>query len=323
MKLSTYYMALKVLGVSFLLLNGSAHAAEENSKPVISKLVTVKQVKQENITPVVWLPGNVTSRLDAQLSAEQNGRLMWIKDIGSVVKKGEAIAKIDSQEIEFQLAEQQSQLRQQQSNTDYLRKQQKRQMALINNKSTSRNEFDRTARDLSIAEEALNSLKIQIAHTQMMIERSTIRAPFDGQVNQRMAQQGEYMTVGNPLIQLVDPTTLDISISAPLAVSAFLNRGDNMVVKWDDQLQSLPIRTWSPAGEQSSRTFQVRLEASNLSLMSGSAVIVSLPKAKANLSTMVPRDALVLRETETFVVTVDQDDTAHKVSVMVGRGEGD
>ena len=52
-------------------------------------------------------------------------------------------------------------------------------------------------------------------------------------------------------------------------------------------------------------------------------VIVSLPKAKGNLTTMVPRDALVLRETETFVVTVDQDHTAHKVAVLVGRGEGD
>lgn len=318
MKLLTNSTIFTVLGVSILMLSAPSHAEQDDSK-----LVTVKQAKQENITPVVWLPGNVTSRLNAQLSAEQSGRLMWIKDIGAVVKKGEAIAKIDSREIEFQLSEQQSQKRQQQSNTDYLQKQLKRQKALISNKSTSRIEFDRTERDLSIAKEELNSLEIQIARTQMWIERSTIRAPFSGQVNSRMAQQGEYITVGNPLIQLVDPSTLDINISAPLGVAPFLIRGDHMVVKWNNQLKSLPIRTWSPAGEQSSRTFQVRLEASNLDLMSGSAVRVSLPKEQANLSTMVPRDALVLREAETFVVTVDQNNAAHKVDVLVGRGEGD
>lgn len=318
MKLLINSTIFKALGVSILLLNGHASAAQDDSK-----LVTVQQAKEEKITPVVWLPGNVASRLNVQLSAEQSGRLEWIKDIGTAVKKGDAIAKIDSREIEYQLSEQQSQKRQQQANTEYLRKQQKRQKALINNKSTSRIEFDRTARDLSVAEEALNSLEIQIARTQMVIERSTIRAPFSGQVNLRMAQQGEYVSIGNPLIQLVDPSTLDINISAPLAVAPFLNRGDHMVVKWNNQLQSLPIRTWSPAGEQSSRTFQVRLEASNLNLMSGSAVTVSLPKEQANLSTMVPRDALVLREAETFVVTVDQDNAAHKITVLVGRGEGD
>lgn len=318
MRLLSNSTFLKALSVSILLLNGMANAAEDDSR-----LVSVKQAKQENITPVVWLPGNVISRLNVQLSAEQNGRLLWIKDIGTVVKKGEAVAKIDSQEIEYRLAEQQSQLRQQKSNTEYLRKQQKRQKALINNKSTSRTEFDQTERNLSVAEEVLNSLEIQIERTKMIIERSTIRAPFAGKVNRCMAQLGEYITTGNPLVQLVDPLTLDISISAPLAVAPFLNRGDNMVVKWNNQLQSLPIRTWSPAGEQSSRTFQVRLDASNLDLMSGSAVTVSLPKSHANLSTMVPRDALVLREAETFVVTVDQDNAAHKIAVLVGRGEGD
>ncbi|PHS16425.1 MAG: efflux transporter periplasmic adaptor subunit [Kangiella sp.] len=318
MKLAIYSNTLKAISLSFLLISPTTYAAQDELK-----LVSVKLAKQEQVTPVVWLTGNIASRLNVRLSAERNGRLLWIKDIGDQVKKGEALAQLDTLQNEFRLAEQQSQLRQQKSNTEYLRKQLKRQKALINNKSTARIELDRTERDLSVAEEALNSLNIQISRTQLVIDRSTIRAPFDGQVNQRMAQLGEYITVGSPLVQFVDPNTLDIRIAAPLSVALFLNRGDNMVVKWNNQLQLLPVRTWSPAGTQSSRTFEVLLDASNLKLMSGSAVTVSLPKELANLTTMVPRDALVLRERETFVVTVDQDNAAHKVDVLVGRGVGD
>ena len=317
MKFTNYLQTLRALSVSLLLVGSIANAAQDDSK-----LVSVMQAKQESVAPVVWLPGNITSRLNVRLSSEQNGRLMWIKDIGEKVNKGDALAKIDTQQVEYQLAEQQSQFRQQKSNTEYLRKQLKRQKALIHNNSTARIELDRTERDLNVAVEVLNSLSIQISRTELTIERSTIRAPFDGRVNQRMAQQGEYVVVSSPLIQLVDPLSLDIKIAAPLSVEPFLKRGDNIVVKWNNQLRSLPVRTWSPAGEQSSRTFEVFLDASNLDLMSGSAVTVSLPKELASMNTIVPRDALILRESETFVITVDQDNAAHKIDVLVGRGVG-
>jgi multidrug efflux pump subunit AcrA (membrane-fusion protein) len=49
---------------------------------------------------------------------------------------------------------------------------------------------------------------------------------------------------------------------------------------------------------------------------------VSLPKEVSQESTIVPRDALVLRASETFVLTVDNDKKAKKVNVIVGQGDG-
>lgn len=299
----------------------SADIADKTEPP--AKLVSIEQVKQENVTPVVWLPGNVTSRLDVSLATEQNGVLLWVLDVGSVIKKGQSIAKLDSREFEFQLSEKQAQLRQQQANTVYLQKQLKRLKSLLNNNSTARIEFDRTERDLSVAEDELVSLKVQVKRIKLAIDKATVKAPFEGVINRRMAQQGEYVTSGTPLVQLVDPNALDISISAPLSVAPYLVRGDKMLVKWSNNLMELPVRTWSPAGEQSSRSFNVRLDAANLDLMSGNAVVVSLPKEQASLSTMVPRDALILRKKETFIVTVDEARKVHRIGVEVGRGYGD
>jgi multidrug efflux system membrane fusion protein len=315
MSTKQFFHPVKLASLCIFMLTTSVCAVSDDSK-----LVTIKQVRQQNMTPIVWLPGNVISRRNVRLSAELNGRLVWISDIGTKVKKGEAIAKIETKELEFQLAEAESQLRQQQANTIYLVKQQKRLKALTKNMSTARIELDGTSRDLVIAQETLKSLNIQIARTQLAIDKATVRAPFDGLVNFRMAQQGEYTRVGNPLIQFVDPISLDISIAAPLSIAPFLSRGEKMEVKWNNQLISLPVRTWSPAGDLSSRTFNVRLDASHLDLMSGNGVTVSLPKENANLSTMVPRDALVLRERETFVIIVDEQNKAHKIDVTVGKG---
>jgi RND family efflux transporter MFP subunit len=318
--------------LSLLTLPAQVLAAEAEQQ---AKLVSIKSAKQENIMPTIWLPGNVTSRLDVNISSEQNGLLVWILDVGDSVLKGQTIAKLDTQDLEFELAESESQLRQQQANTVYLEKQKKRLHALLKNNSTARIEFDRTMRDLSIAKEELSSLDIKINRIKLSIDKANLKAPFDGQVNQRMKQAGEFISMGQELIQIVDPSSIDISVAAPLSVYPFMKKGDEMLVKLNNQLVTFPVRTWSPAGNQSTRTFNVLLDASakklvdagiatthisSHQLMSGESVSVALPKDLPNISTMVPRDALILREQQTFVVTIDEQDSAHKVKVVVGRG---
>ncbi len=306
----------------FILLMNISLDINAVESPPDAQLVSISKVTEQNMTPAIWLPGNVTNRLKAQLSSEKNGRLIWIKDIGIKVKKGQAVAKLDSQEEELLLAEKHSQLNQQKINQNYLLKQQQRLQSLLLNKSTPPIELDRVEKDLAIASEELDNLKIQIKRINLSIERATIRAPFDGRINQRMAQQGEFITVGEVLVQLVDPRSIDISVAAPLNIASFLKRGDKMLVKWGNNLESFPIRTWSPAGNQNSRTFEVILDASNISLMGGNAVSVSLPRDMPNVSTMVPRDALILRQQDTFVMTVDKQNNAHQISVIVGAGAG-
>ena len=46
----------------------------------------------------------------------------------------------------------------------------------------------------------------------------------------------------------------------------------------------------------------------------------SLPKQAPREAILVPRDALILREKETYVLTIDDEKKAQKVSVLVGQG---
>jgi len=189
-------LAMTILSLLMLPIHA---IAEENN----AKLVSVKNVKQENITPTIWLPGNVTSRLDVNISSEQNGRLLWILDIGDQVLKGQPIAKLDTQDIEFELAESNVQLKKQQANTLYLEKQKQRLESLLNNNSTAKIEFDRTMRDLSIANEELKSLEIRISRIKLSIVKATLIAPFTGKINLRMKQAGEFIRMGDEIVQLV------------------------------------------------------------------------------------------------------------------------
>jgi len=313
-KIYSFTLLMAILVVS---LHQGAYAATPD-KP--AHLVSVKSVKKEQVNPSIWLPANVISRKNAPISAEQTGQLLWVEDVGSQVIKGQLLAQIDDRHLKLQLARQKTQVKQHQANVDYLTGQKARFLKLREENNSAVSEYERVNKDLTIAINEVAALNISVEQTLLAIEKTTIKAPFTGNISQRFAHVGELITIGRPLVQLIDTKNLDIKIAAPLSIAPFLKRGSKVMVKWNNTLLELPVRTWSQAGEQASRTFDVRLAADGIAMLAGSAVTVSLPKQQPREAILVPRDALMLRENETYVLTIDEEKNAQKVSVLVGQG---
>jgi len=300
------------------LLATSLNAFADSEKP--AHLVSVEAVKQEQVKPSIWLPANVISRKNAPISAEQTGQLLWIEDVGSSVKKGQLLAQIDDRHLKLQLARQQAQVKQHQADVTYFTQQKSRISKLREKNNSALSEFERISKDLTVAINEVSGLQSLVAQTELALEKTKIVAPFNGHVSERFVHVGELISIGRPLVQLVDTKNLDIKIAAPISIAPFLQKDAQVMVKWQNKLIELPIRTWSKAGNQLSRTFDVRLSANNVDILAGSAVMVSLPKQRPQSAMLVPRDALVLRENETYVLTVDENEQAMKVSVVVGQG---
>jgi len=315
---STSISSIILLG-SLLVVSLNVQANDE----MPAQLVSVETVKLQQVKPSIWLPGNVISRMDATISAEQTGQLLWIEDVGSSVEKGQLLAQIDDRHLKLQLAREQAQVKQFQANVEYLTHQKKRISKLREANNSALSEYERTSKDLTVAINEVVALKGLVAQTELALEKTKIVAPFNGHVSERFAHVGELISVGRSLVQLVDTNNLDIKVSAPISLAPFLQKNAQVMVKWQDKLIELPIRTWSQAGDQLTRTFDVRLSASNVEVLAGSAVMVSLPKQRAKSAMLVPRDALLLRENETYVLIVDKDEQASKISVIVGQGIDD
>ena len=313
--ISTSASSIILLGSLFTF---SLNAIAESDKP--AQLVSVDTVKQEQVKPSIWLPANVISRKNAPISAEQTGQLLWIEDVGASVEKGQLLAQIDDRHLKLQLARQHAEVKQHQADVEYFTHQKNRIAKLREKNNSALSEFERTSKDLTVAINEVVALKSLVAQTELALEKTRIVAPFSGHVSERFAHVGELISIARPLVQLVDTKNLDIKIAAPIHIAPFLQKNANVMVKWQDQLIQLPIRTWSKAGNQLSRTFDVRLSANNIDILAGSAVMVSLPKQQAISAMLVPRDALVLRENETYVLTVNEESQAEKVSVIVGQG---
>jgi len=309
---------ISIIGLMSLSTNANEVKPEKPEKP--AHLVSIESVKKEQVKPSIWLPANVISQTNAPISAEQTGQLLWIEDVGSQVKKDQLLAKIDDRHLKLQLAGQQAQVKQHEADVDYLTGQKARFLKLRETNNSALSEFERVNKDLTIAINEVVALNISVEQTLLALEKTTIRAPFAGNISQRFAHIGELISIGRPLVQLIDTKNLDVKIAAPISIAPFLQRGSKVMVKWNQTLLELPVRTWSQPGEQASRTFDVRLAADGIAMLAGTAVTVSLPKQAPIEAILVPRDALMLRENETYVLTIDDDKQAKKVSVLIGQG---
>jgi len=82
------------------------------------------------------------------------------------------------------------------------------------------------------------------------------------------------------------------------------------------------LRAIVPVGDIASRTIEVRLVLPAGAGLVGDAAKVFIPSAQPHNVLAVPRDALVLREDNTYIFKVDKKSQAQRVAVEIGSEEG-
>ena len=82
------------------------------------------------------------------------------------------------------------------------------------------------------------------------------------------------------------------------------------------------MRTIVPVGDQLSRTVEIRLTLKPEAAFVGDAAKVMVPSSEPRMVLAVPRDALILREDNTYLFKVDKENTAQRIVVGTGSEDG-
>lgn len=284
--------------------------------------VAVDEARKDLFSAAIWVSGTVISRNDARIGAETDGRVTWVADVGERVSAGNPIARVDDTDLELELEDNRARLaslkaqrRFQQNNLDRLNR-----LAQSNNASV--NQLDEAAATLDMTSQEIRRAEVTIAQTQRRIEQSRILAPFTGVVVERLVQVGEFVNRGAEVARLVDVDNREIRAQAPLGVSSYIREGLEVAIEHQQNQSLAPVKRVIPVGDERSRMFEVRIAADNPSWVIGSPVRVALPNSDPRQLVAVPRDALVLRGSEMFVLRVMSDNTVEKIQVNTGIGLG-
>lgn len=299
--------------------NGQSASGQEGPPP---PTVRVEKAKRQSMASVIQAPGTVVSRNDARIAAEISGRLNWVAEPGDVVEQGAVIARIDDRALRLQLQEDDATTKRLEANLVYLSQQLDRLQKLAQQNNAARNQLDESTAQRAMAEQDLVQARVSREQTLYRLQRTEVRAPFSGQIVERVAQAGEFIAVGGTIARLVDTTNIEVRARAPMSVAPYLFADMGVTVRDQRHFTENTIRSVIPVGDERSRMIEVRVTLAPDSWVIGSAVRVELPRSEAAEVVAVPRDALILRQDNIYLFKLVEDNKVEQVPVQTGVGNG-
>ena len=295
------------------------HALAQSAPPAP---VAIDEARLDVFSAALWVSGTVISRNDAHIGAETDGRIIWVAEVGQRIGAGEAVARVDDADLRLELEDNRARLESLRAQQRYLKNNLERLNQLAESNNAAANQLDEARADLDMTAQEIRRAEVAVAQAQRRIAQSQVVAPFSGVVVERMVELGEFVRRGSEVARLVDTENREIRAQAPLTVSAFIREGLEVSVQHQNRESLSPVKRVIPVGDERSRMFEVRIAATDPSWVVGSPVRVALPNSDPRQMVAVPRDALVLRGDEIFVLRVTSDNTVEKVNVATGIGLG-
>jgi len=274
------------------------------------------------MAPKVSLPGTVVARNDSKLASEVDGRVAWVAEVGTVVKAGDIVARIDRNVAGMQLASDKANVARLSAQLKFDRSQADRMDRLFQQSAIAKATRDQAQSTREMDEGALAQAQASLSKSQYQFTHSEIRAPFPGRVAARLINPGEYAAPGKDIVRLVDIDSIEVKAQSPIDTAHFLREGMPVGVEIAHKYIVAPVRAIVPVGDEASRTIEIRVALKAGQAFVGDAAKVMVPSAAPRDVLAVPRDALVLREDNTYLFKVDGKNVATRVAVETGTEDG-
>ncbi|HUO26878.1 MAG TPA: efflux RND transporter periplasmic adaptor subunit [Candidatus Aquilonibacter sp.] len=174
----------------------------------------------------------------------------------------------------------------------------------------------------------LESAKGKYLGAEAQLSYSEIRSPIDGVVTERPLYPGEMANLGNPIVTVMDISSVIAKAHIPQADSALLKVGDQGIMMVPGMPKPIEgtVTVVSPALDPNSTTVEIWLEAKNPrhELKPGTSVHLSLLAKTAKDALVVPKGAvLTAPDGSSTVMVAGKDGRAHQRTVKVGIRQGD
>ena len=309
---------LAALGMACL--TSAAALADPPKERVV---VEVGTVAVRPVAVATWIPGSIVSRADARIASVIAGRVTWIAEVGTRVRQGEPLARLDDTLPRLRLEDLRAQVARARATRDVANSQLERFNRLAATQALSASQLDDARAQHEVSGDDVARAEAQLRQAQYEIDQSVIRAPFPGVVTERFIQRGEFVQVGAPSLRLVNTGDVEARATAALELASNVRAGQAVTVREHGLEKPGVVRTVVPVGDDRSRQFEVRVSLHDAQWLVGEPVEVSLPATAARTAVTVPRDALVIRENHSYVLRVTRSGTVERLEVVPGVGMAD
>ena len=308
-------------------------------RPAIVKVDAVRTEPMAQTMPVL---GRVVARQGGAVAARVAGAVAEVLvEVGDRVEAGAVLARLVADRIRFErdlAAADAAVAAAEQESVEaelVLREQQRARLAKLRSSAAfSPARLADKVQEIVIAKSriAAAAARLQMARARQSLREldlvhTEIKAPYPGVVSRRHISPGAYLGVGDPIIDLIDDTRLEIEADVPTDRVVGLTSGRRVTLRLDDGSQHLAqVRAVVPQENPLTRTRAVRFVPSfgpmAKPLAIGQSVTLALPIAAPHQVVTVHKDAIIVRQGNNLVYVVDEAETAQIRPVRLGEAVG-
>ena len=116
--------------------------------------------------------------------------------------------------------------------------------------------------DLALSEAKIEEGKADVALSRAHLQMCTVKAPYDGRIEKVLANEYETVEVGDPLVEILDDSRLEVTLHIPSMRRVSISKGTRLKVSIDEtgKVYDAVVSRMSPKIDAASRTFEVTAE---------------------------------------------------------------
>lgn len=277
--------SLLLIIISFFLLACSNKKNDPPERPRSGEtpIVDVIIAKPKTVSNIIEANGTVIANESVELHPEATGRLIYLNiPEGRYVSKGTVLAQVNDADLKAQLTKLKAQLELYEQNEERLRK-------LLDINGVNQADYD-------AALNLVNSTKADIDYTQALIDKTIVRAPFDGIIGLRQVSPGAYVSPATILATLQQTSELKIDFTLPEEYSNVIKIGNIVDVEIDAANQihrSARIIATESQVNRDTRNIVVRAILDGGKGNPGAFVKVFVNAGRNNKAIMVPTNCVI------------------------------
>jgi len=240
--------------------------------------------------------GRVEARLDSQLGFEIGGLLASVNvDEGAAVKRGAALAVLDTARLSAQEAEARAAFDQVRAELELAEATYARTVEAFDYKGVSKQQLDESRQQVAALAAAANVAEARLERISVDIDKATLRAPFAGTVVHRAADPGVVLAPGQTLITLQSSDSPEARIGVAPDAAGGLTPGDSYTLFVNDQPVTAVLKTVVPRRDEATRTVDAIFSIDNASvtLRPGDLARFDIERFVETTGYWVPTSALI------------------------------
>ena len=298
-----------VLLISLSLISCSKKEAEQDAKkkPQIALVSTTTteastlEIREESI-------GTLEGLMDPTIAAEAAGRVVKIATHpGQVVKKGDVLVSLDATDYNLQRAQAQAEVSRLEALTSNQSRIVERNQVLVQKKFISQNALEDVTTQHAALQQQLDGAKAQIAIIEHTRAKTTIVAPIDGIVQKQIVSTGDFVKIGDPLLQIISKQKLRAHLPLPENIAAKIHAGIKVRLSTPTSTDEVisTIRELKPLISETSRAVDVIADVTDQAgWQPGASVKGEIILGEHANAVLIPEQCVVLRPAGEVVYVV-------------------